>query len=193
MSANTAVNKLTVHGDPVVVANLFNFVRSKQPNQVDSLFSLQTIVPMSEDSDYWRLQNWGTITNVWNVKFDENEPNVISFDCLYDSPFYALIELSKKFPTLKLELEYYSDDEAEIYSISFQNGEYSETVFIGKMEGVVVELDASKAMPIESLKAYLDSLPGIKIEDLLKKITPESELAKALNKFQNSTKTNIHE
>jgi hypothetical protein len=115
---NWCQNKLTIKGTECEIGRFLNAVRSK-----DSRFDANTIIPEPktfrtvEDRLEWRCKNWGTHTiddrdlriSPGSVS-DTGEFQIgLCFDTAWVPPVPVIIEVSKRFPTLEFDLEYWEN------------------------------------------------------------------------------------
>jgi hypothetical protein len=82
-------------------------------------FSIENYIPMPTDVDtrMWRIKNWGTKWDVyevseWEYIISDIKPLFlkISFQSAWSTPIVAILKLSKLFPTLRIECKFADED-----------------------------------------------------------------------------------
>ena len=117
---NHITNILSISGDNSS-ETILEINRLKQiVNNNHQNFSIENYIPMPIDEEnfrIWRIKNWGTKWDVyevsdWEYIISDIKPPIakISFYTAWSTPFPAILKLSKLFPTLRIECKFADED-----------------------------------------------------------------------------------
>ncbi len=129
---NHVKNILSVTASDDVIKEIKEFVADREDKHI---FSLNKIIPMPEEIIAsegvenkgmpkwysWRVENWSTKWDVYDVLIVKPKPDVLQYTFLsaWSTPINALIALSNKFKDVVFDLKYADED------IGFNTGEVS--------------------------------------------------------------------
>lgn len=135
---NHITNVVALFGKDEDINNLIDLVKSEE-----SEFDFEKIIPppdnlVKHSTTYeeekalqaagiphwysWNTQNWGTKWNAYDITIDK-ERALIRFDTAWSTPRQVFEALSKKFPDLKIQVEYADEDIGHNCGrVSYRNG-----------------------------------------------------------------------
>jgi hypothetical protein len=101
---NDCVNRVAVRGPAADVINLVTLLEGASP------FDFERVVPAPGGaSDSWARRNWGVKWNAWRVTrqgYGRTGRVRYRFFTAYAPPIELLDQLSRRFPSLQIELDY---------------------------------------------------------------------------------------
>lgn len=100
----TKENKITTVNEP------FSFWNIKKPTNMTEYWDYDGTTQKHDDHwYYWNIRNWGVkweARDVEDMSEDDSKMFYVSFSTAWGIPDEALLELSRQYPTAKLELEF---------------------------------------------------------------------------------------
>ena len=111
---NHICNRVTFKGSEADIEKLLEFVKGtnfEKGQEGLGIFDFTKIIPetyKNEDEWYhWRIEHWGT---KWNAYDQFTIDNGVVFLTAWSMPAPIFIELSKKFPKVKIKVSYADED-----------------------------------------------------------------------------------
>jgi len=113
--ANIVRNHLVITGTEEEIKSFFA--------KTDWVFDLKRLIPIIENTDDWKVKNWGCRDNVDSVEIINKNKNYVEylFSTPWTPPQIAIKTLSFEFPSLHFEGEFISEDIIGSYYI--RNGQ----------------------------------------------------------------------
>lgn len=108
---NHVINHLTFDGEKSVIKTMLNEIKGQDEDGYSLLIDFNKIVPMPEEEEDnwydWRCEHWGT---KWNA-YEQNElVDGLMFWTAWSNPKQVIIALSKKYPSIRIDVEYADED-----------------------------------------------------------------------------------
>ena len=132
--SNWCSQTITFHGDQSKIEEIFLFISGEKV-----LFDFNTIIPIpstvsDEGKRDWRIENWAS---KWDSGADEfREGNKLGLTTAWGIPFPVYKALSKRFPDVGIEIDYFIEGDADCGTIKLIEGEvfYEEYICCGYVD-----------------------------------------------------------
>lgn len=132
---NEVINILTVFGEVSEVKEVFKRITTNNDDMFNISFESFIPIPsyLTFQSDIfllerWTRENWGTKWNVLGTSVCEKH-NKVKFWTVDETPYKAMLTVSKLFPNVKLRIEFADEDQGiNVGSYTLLNGEMIDSV-----------------------------------------------------------------